>query len=99
MMIPLYHGPRTVCFASFNNICCLAVNFKCEIFLIFILKRTNSDILERNYSFRDVLSGVLEVVQTSIIQHKPPSFPIFPTSTLKKNETLDMSRGCLLMSE
>ena len=67
MMIPLDHCPRTVCFTSLHDIRGLAVDFKRKIFVIFILKGANSDILKRNYSFRDVLSGVLKIVQTSIV--------------------------------
>ena len=89
-MIALYHGTIAVGLTPFDDLRHVTVDLEHELLPVAVLHAAHSHVLQGDYALRHVLGGVLEVIQTTVVEDKPTPLPTFPASSLKRKfvETL-----------
>ena len=83
-MIALYHGTIAVGLTPFDDLRHVTVDLEHELLPVAVLHAAHSHVLQGDYALRHVLGGVLEVIQTTVVEDKPTPLPTFPASSLKR---------------
>ena len=81
-MVALDHGAAAVSLAAFDDFRLLGVDLENKLFAVPILDWADPNVLQRYDALRYVLSRVLEVVKTPVVEDKPTTLPGFPASSL-----------------
>ena len=81
-MVTLDHSSIAVSFATFDDLRHFGINFKNKLLPVSILDWPDSDVLQRNDAFWDILGRVLEVVKTPVVKNEPTPLPSLPASAL-----------------
>ena len=81
-VIALDYRSVAVCLATLDDLGHVAVDLKDKLFSVPVVDAPHTNILQGNDAFGHVLRGVLEVVQTAVVEDKPTPLPTFPTSAL-----------------
>ena len=85
-MVTLDHSSIAVSFATFDDFRHFGINFKNKLLPVSILDWPDSDVLQGNDAFRDILGRVLEVVKTPVVKNEPTPLPSFPASALQQKQ-------------
>ena len=88
MMISLNHSSWTIGLATLDNLSGLIVDLKHPMFAVLVVQGSNRNVHQGNDALRSSLSRVLEIVKTTIVQHKPPTLPALPASALQWKDKL-----------
>ena len=83
MMISLNNCSRAISLAPLHHLPALIVDLEHPVLPVPVLQSSHGDVLEGDDAFRCCLRGVLKVVKTTIVQHKPTPLPALPASALK----------------
>jgi len=81
-MIALYHGTIAVGLAPFDDFRHITVDLEHELLPVAVLHAADSHVLQGDDALRHILGGVLEVIQTTVVEDKPTPLPTFPASSL-----------------
>ena len=85
MMISLHHSPGAVSLAALDNGSVIVEYLEGPLLAILVVQGSHGHVLQGNDSLGRSLGRVLEIVETPVVENKPPSLPAFPTSALKRS--------------
>ena len=85
MMISLHHCPGAVGFAALDNVSVIVEYLEGPLLAVLVVQGPHRHVLQGNDSLGRSLGRVLEIVETPVVENKPPSLPAFPTSALKRS--------------
>ena len=85
MMISLHHRPGAVSLAALDNVSVVVEYLKGPLLAIFVVQGADGHVLQGDDPLGRRLGRVLEIVETPVVENKPPSLPALPTSALKRS--------------
>ena len=85
MMISLHHCPGAVSLAALDNVPIIVEYLEGPLLAVLVVQGPHGHVLQGNDPLGSRLGSVLEVVETPVVENKPPSLPAFPTSALKRS--------------
>ena len=85
MMISLHHCSGAVGLAALDNVPVIVEDLKSPFFAVLVVQGPHGHVLQGDDPLGGGLGRVLEVVQTPIVENKPPSLPALPTSALERS--------------
>ena len=85
MMISLHHSPGAVSLAALDDVPVIVEYLEGPLLAVLVVQSPHGHVLQGNDSLGRCLGRVLEIVETPVVENKPPSLPAFPTSALKRS--------------
>ena len=86
MVVSLHHGAGTVRLAALHNVPRVGEDLQDPLLAVLGVQGADAHVLQRDDALGRSLGRVLEVVETPVVEDKPPSLPALPASSLTTRE-------------